>query len=90
MKVHYNPPMIESDITANQTLDCMASVCNLYVHTKRYESGRYSLEATDLETLEQYIVNVDNLLDAVIALGEQIGVDWRIFDCGYSPQLANS
>ena len=69
--------MLEVDITANQTLDAMAVVCNVQVVTYKFESGGYTLEAIDLESFEQYTIHADNLMDAVVALGEQIGIDWE-------------
>ena len=60
----------EIDITANQTLDAMAVVCNVQVVTSKFESGGYTLEAIDLESLEQYTIHADNLMDAVIELGK--------------------
>jgi len=69
--------MLEIDICANQTLDAMTMVCNVHVVIYKFESGGYTLEAIDLETFEQYTVHADELMDAVVALGEQIGVDWE-------------
>lgn len=67
----------QPDITANQTPDAMAMTCNLHVVTFKFESGRYQLDATDLDSFEQYTIHADNLMTAVVALGEQIGVDWE-------------
>ena len=65
------------DVCANQTLDAVAVVCNVQVVTYKFESGGYTLEAIDLETFEQYIIRADELMQAVVALGEQIGIDWE-------------
>ena len=69
--------MLEIDITANQTLDTMAMVCNVHIVTFKYESGGYQLDAIDLESFEQYTIHADNLMDAVIELGKLLGVDWE-------------
>ena len=65
------------DITANQTLDAMAVVCNVQVVTYKFESGGYTLEAIDLDSFEQYTIHADELMDAVIELGKLLGVDWE-------------
>ncbi|MCH8824124.1 MAG: hypothetical protein IH984_11530 [Planctomycetes bacterium] len=65
------------DVCANETLDALAHTCNPQVVTFRFESGRYQLDAIDLDTFEQYTIHADNLMDAVVALGEQIGIDWE-------------
>lgn len=61
------------DVCANQTLDAMA--CHLHFVAYKLEDG-YTLEAIDLETFEQYTVHADELMTAVVKLGEQIGVEW--------------
>lgn len=68
--------ILEPDICANETLDAMALVCNVHVVTYKGDSG-YTLEAIDLESSEQFTINSDNLMDAVIELGKQLGVDWE-------------
>ena len=69
--------MLEIDITANNTLDAVAVVCNVQVVTYKFESGGYTLEAIDLENSEQFTIHADNLMDAVIELGKLLGVDWE-------------
>lgn len=69
--------MLEPDVCANQTLDAMAVVCNIQVVTYKFESGGYTLEAIDLKTFEQHTIHADNLMTAVVKLGELIGVEWE-------------
>lgn len=69
--------MLEIDITANQTIDAMAVVCNCHIVTFKFESGGYTLEAIDLESFEQYTIHADELMTAVVKLGELLGVDWE-------------
>ncbi|MCH8824195.1 MAG: hypothetical protein IH984_11895 [Planctomycetes bacterium] len=45
-----------------------------YIH--KFESGGYTLEAIDLENFEQFTIHAAELMDAVVALGEQLGLDW--------------
>ena len=69
--------MLEIDVCANETLDSMAVVCNVQVVTYKFESGGYQLEAIDLESFEQFTIHADELMTAVVKLGELLGVDWE-------------
>ncbi len=68
--------MREPDTTANQTLGAMALVCNCHVVTYKGDKG-YTLEAIDLDNFHQIIIHADELMDAVMALAKQLGVDWE-------------
>lgn len=66
--------MLEIDITAIQTLDAMALVCNTHVVTYKGDSG-YTLEAIDLENFHQITIHAEELMDAVMELAKQLGAD---------------
>ncbi len=65
------------DICANESLDAIAKVCNLHVVTYRFESGGYPVVAIALgNNLEQFTIDCDDLMTAVIKIGEWQGIDW--------------
>ncbi len=65
---------------ACETLDAMCSVCKVHCatwRTKDTDSGGYwTLDAWD-ESGERWIVHHDDLLKAVVVLGEMLGVEWE-------------
>ena len=75
--------MIGGDVsnrTACETLDAMCSVCEVGCATWRTEDadadGYWSLDACDA-VYQRWLVHHDDLLKAVVLLGEMLGVEWE-------------
>ena len=69
-----------SNRVACETLDAMCSVCEVHCATWRTEDadadGNWTLDACD-DFGQRWIVHHDDLLKAVVLLGEMMGVDWE-------------
>ena len=66
---------------ACETLDTMCSICKVHCATWRSEDGgggdgQWTLDACDA-CGQLWLVHHDNLLAAVVLLGEMLGVDWE-------------
>ncbi|MCH8823126.1 MAG: hypothetical protein IH984_06410 [Planctomycetes bacterium] len=46
------------------------------MHTEPDICANQTLEAIDLENFEQFTMQADNLIDAVMELAKLLGVDW--------------
>ncbi len=69
-----------SNRVACETLDAMCSVCGVHCATWRTDDadadGYWTLDACD-DAGERWLVHSDDLLDAVVLLGDMLGVDWE-------------
>ncbi len=69
-----------SNRVACETLDAMCSVCRVHCATWRTEDadaeGYWTLDAGEASG-QRWIVHHDDLLEAVVLLGEMLGVEWE-------------
>ncbi len=69
-----------SNRVACETLDAMCSVCKVHCATWRTEDGDsdgcWTLDARD-DFGQRWLVHHDDLLKAVVLLGEMLGVEWE-------------
>ena len=69
-----------SNHVACETLDAMCSICRVHCATWRTDEAGgddyWTLDAWD-DFGERWLVHHDDLLDAVVLLGEMLGVDWE-------------
>ena len=69
-----------SNTVACETLDAMCSVCKVNCATWRTEDdqgdGYWTLDTCDAFG-QRWLVEHEDLLEAVVLLGEMLGVDWE-------------
>ncbi len=69
-----------SNHVACETLDAMCSVCKVHCATRRSEDGDsdgcWTLDVCDAFG-QRWLVHHDDLLAAVVLLGEMLGVEWE-------------
>ncbi len=69
-----------SNRVACETLDAMCSICKVCCATWRTEDGGgdgyWTIDAWD-ESRQRWLVHHDDLLAAVVLLGEMLGVEWE-------------
>ncbi len=69
--------MLDTDRIAALTLDAMCLVCGIHCATYTDdERSSFLLHAWD-DFRQQWIVEAEDLANAVFALGRQLGVDWE-------------
>ncbi len=69
-----------SNRVACETLDAMCSVCKVHCATWRTQDAdtddSWTLDAYDAFG-QRWLVHYDDLLEAVVLLGEMLGVEWE-------------